>query len=351
MKNKKQFSTSELLGWAGENFDAGVVECVNFVAMQNLKAAEYKLVQDDEDHSHDDSQDSPLCRSQDVSSQTGSEHVSEQDSLQGPSHWGLNLRGYLHFTSPIRRYADVVVHRLLATMLLREGGGLSDIAAGRTDDGAGPSSSSSASAAPLLTDAELEELSQICERCNSQKRKADDAGVDSQLWYFGEFLRREQKDGVRLRAVVQKLKTRPRSCLMSAGNDGTGDEGDAVRDEETEAGSPKGIEEEVLTPGLGQDITRDEDAGVVKGIPKKPQFRASAEFFLPQLRQTKGATAGSAGVSEDFFRSLRLGQELEVLAVPSSNSLAGESKRATKALWTIRMLSGQDEEGFGPSSS
>lgn len=41
-------------------------------------------------------------------------------------HFGLNLRRYAHFTSPIRRYADLIVHRALVASLSLGAGGLPD---------------------------------------------------------------------------------------------------------------------------------------------------------------------------------------------------------------------------------
>ena len=47
-------------------------------------------------------------------------------SPENIGHFGLNLRRYAHFTSPIRRYADLIVHRALIRALKLGPGGLPD---------------------------------------------------------------------------------------------------------------------------------------------------------------------------------------------------------------------------------
>jgi len=52
-------------------------------------------------------------------------------------HFGLNLRRYAHFTSPIRRYADLIVHRALTRGLGLGNDGLTDAELGELDEIAG----------------------------------------------------------------------------------------------------------------------------------------------------------------------------------------------------------------------
>jgi ribonuclease R len=49
-------------------------------------------------------------------------------------HFGLNLRRYAHFTSPIRRYADLLVHRSLIRTLKLGAGGIADDEVARLEE-------------------------------------------------------------------------------------------------------------------------------------------------------------------------------------------------------------------------
>ena len=80
-------------------------------------------------------------------------------------HFGLALSAYTHFTSPIRRYPDLVVHRSLKALLKKRG---------QTVSGAKSYNE--------------EEIEQLGEQCSTTERRADDATRDVADWLKCEFM-------------------------------------------------------------------------------------------------------------------------------------------------------------------
>lgn len=89
-------------------------------------------------------------------------------SVKNRGHYGLASKNYLHFTSPIRRYPDLIVHRCLD--LLKDGASKSDLPA-------------------------KEDLAEIAANCSETERRADAAEREvveaATLRYLQQIYRRE----------------------------------------------------------------------------------------------------------------------------------------------------------------
>ena len=81
------------------------------------------------------------------------------------THFGLASTGYTHFTSPIRRYPDLLVHRMLRAQLL---GGVEDLHV----EGAFPVALTDVADIP-------DQLSWLCEHSSIMEREADAAALEA----------------------------------------------------------------------------------------------------------------------------------------------------------------------------
>jgi ribonuclease R len=107
----------------------------------------------------------------DVVLRTQSQAIYSPDNL---GHFGLNLSRYAHFTSPIRRYADLVVHRALIRALKLGDAG--------------------------MTDREVGKLGEIAEHISMTERRAMAAERDSTDRYVAAFM--EDRVGATFQARV-----------------------------------------------------------------------------------------------------------------------------------------------------
>ena len=82
-------------------------------------------------------------------------------------HFGLALDAYAHFTSPIRRYPDLIVHRAIKSVVAKQAG------------------KRSYSGGKAYT---VEEVEQLGEQCSMTERRADDATRDVADWLKCEFM-------------------------------------------------------------------------------------------------------------------------------------------------------------------
>lgn len=113
-----------------------------------------KILHDVKDKEYDQMVSTIVLRSQ-------AQAVYSPDNI---GHFGLNLRNYAHFTSPIRRYADLIVHRALVSAL-------SD---GKAKDG--------------QSDEEVGAMTEIAEHISTTERRSMVAERDSNDRFIATFL-------------------------------------------------------------------------------------------------------------------------------------------------------------------
>ena len=100
-------------------------------------------------------------------------------SSDNAGHFGLAYDAYTHFTSPIRRYPDLVVHRILKHLIA--GGTAADLDYSKSD------------------------LQLIADQCSGTERRADEATRDAEDWLKCEFM--QDKLGEKFEGTITSVNS------------------------------------------------------------------------------------------------------------------------------------------------
>jgi ribonuclease R len=107
---------------------------------------------------------------------------------ENEGHFGLNYDAYTHFTSPIRRYPDLLVHRAIRFLL--HGGGESGVMSWLRGSRKSLRPADNVETLPkaVIYPYEQKDLTALGELCSATERRADEATRDVMAWLKCEYL-------------------------------------------------------------------------------------------------------------------------------------------------------------------
>src|SRR5690606_22412736 len=123
---------------------------------------------------------------------------------ENEGHFGLHYPAYTHFTSPIRRYPDLLVHRAIRFLVRGGGGGKGVMGFLRgSRNGLLPAPGAEPLPAAQIYPYDAKALAALGEQCSMTERRADEATRDVMAWLKCEYL--EDRVGEEFEGVVSAV--------------------------------------------------------------------------------------------------------------------------------------------------